>query len=308
MGSNYYNSSIRINFVSSLYPKIALGLDFHDQLLLALEQLYVDSNLESMYADSFSSKDDAEMELLTTLAEGKKTLGYVMQRLSTLASILKQARRGDFSFLGKKANNLDPASLWLEARYAVRPIIIDVENTLRALSKDGNLFKILRTHRHNTYSSEENISFDHTNDAGVSGTVDLNVSYSEYASAGLYSQLQLDWPIGKDFGLTNVTRTFWEVIPWSFVLDWFVNIAGLITLINPNPIYKPLSGWTSLKRTSIFSGTFTCTVNTTEFQIPISGISNTYNRLKKDLPEPIVFDFNLSIPKFLDLISFGSRR
>lgn len=292
--------------------KIPFSIGFDENIVSTLKGTLTSAfsdltNPDSLYADAYSAKDDAEVELLVMLAEAQRTVDYLSDTLRKLNRILRQVRRGDFSFLGKKVSSFTPAQKWLEARYAIRPLVYDVENTYRYLFNKNVKKDILRTSRRDADSDQGEVSFPYTC-FGITGEVTLSAVYDEVSTAGLYSQLSLDLARSHDLGLFNTTKAAWEKVPWSFVFDWFVNISGLLTSLNPNPIYRPLSGWTSTRRTYQFTGAFSASHEGININIPISGMYETYQRNKEGTPVPITLDFNLSTPKVLDLIGFGSRR
>lgn len=52
----------------------------------------------------------------------------------------------------------------------------------------------------------------------------------------------------KSFGLTwtDLPDAAWELTPWSFVVDWFINVGDYIRAITPKPEVRILSACTSV--------------------------------------------------------------
>lgn len=46
-------------------------------------------------------------------------------------------------------------------------------------------------------------------------------------------------------GLTRPLSTAWELLPWSFVADWVVDIGSFLDAIQPDGAYRNLSAWVS---------------------------------------------------------------
>jgi hypothetical protein len=52
----------------------------------------------------------------------------------------------------------------------------------------------------------------------------------------------------RDFGLTELPLTAWELVPFSFVVDWFVNIGDWLEALTPKLGIKILSEGYTVKR------------------------------------------------------------
>lgn len=306
-GQNAYGASVVVDWELTWSPEVGCTDDAYFSIISYLENhTPTYANLPSMYADAFSSKDDAVQELLVILAEAKETITFIGETVRAVGEIFNAVKRRDFSFLGKKAKQQDIADLYLRARYAVRPLIIEAENALKLLADQGFLAKVNKTSRTSLEGGGGTFSIPAAF-GSIEGEANVTYVYEEHASAGLYSRLRYDVPWLHKLGLTNTTKAAWEAIPWSFVFDWFVNMAGVLTALNPNPIYEPLSGWTAIRRTWHYSGSLDYTVNGTNIQVPISGTFERYHRNKEKEPSPIVIDFNLNIWKTFDLLAFARQ-
>jgi hypothetical protein len=43
----------------------------------------------------------------------------------------------------------------------------------------------------------------------------------------------------------DIPVTVWELVPWSFVVDWFVNVGDWIQAVTPNPSVTVKGSWTT---------------------------------------------------------------
>jgi hypothetical protein len=50
--------------------------------------------------------------------------------------------------------------------------------------------------------------------------------------------------------------TLWELMPWSFVADWFVNVGSWLRVVSPIPGLNILGSWSTIidERTTTYSG------------------------------------------------------
>ncbi len=80
-------------------------------------------------------------------------------------------------------------------------------------------------------------------------------NYHGNVSATISSRVRVDNPnlfLASRLGLTNPAAVAWELVPYSFVVDWFVNVGDYlnqfsefhgVTLINPyHTIYTRMKG------------------------------------------------------------------
>jgi hypothetical protein len=169
------------------------------------------------------------------LAQINKSRDLINRRATQLAKFVSAVRRGRF---GEAARTLkvsfDPsiykrggmASTFLEYQYGIAPVVQDIQTSVNILTKTvfwhqrmkgrcrtGDSFKTLDTH--------------------VSG----NWSYT-YSAEGsyritstCYTGIRVDNPnlfLANQLGVLD-TALPWKLIPFSFVVDWFVNVEQVLS-------------------------------------------------------------------------------
>jgi hypothetical protein len=129
-----------------------------------------------------------------------------------------------------KKTSLTAASKWLEIRYGWLPLIYDVQGTLKALSAE---LKPRFTAR------------GFANDAGFSSPSEtLNIGVCEVSSSvstnlekrvRAYILYEVDRRslVPQKLGVLQLPATIWELVPFSFVFDWFVDIGEWLDAITP---------------------------------------------------------------------------
>jgi len=165
-----------------------------------------------------------------TLAESDKALG-------TLTGIFKDGVKTLTSsrLTAVKAGS----SAYLAWRYGLKPLISDVHAVLDGLDKKvGRVRKtsrargVLRGDAKNVITHVQGGDFTALLSEGITDIVTLRcMSLDEYVSNRL-----------NNIGLTSkgLLTLPWELIPYSFVVDWFVNIGDFIGAMSPS------LGWTQL--------------------------------------------------------------
>lgn len=51
--------------------------------------------------------------------------------------------------------------------------------------------------------------------------------------------------MAANLGLSRPLSTAWELVPYSFVVDWFVNVGAWLDAIQPSLAHKTLGAWVS---------------------------------------------------------------
>lgn len=48
------------------------------------------------------------------------------------------------------------------------------------------------------------------------------------------------------WGIDQPLESIWELVPFSFILDWFFNIGNVISSWSLNPSLRPISSWVTV--------------------------------------------------------------
>jgi hypothetical protein len=181
----------------------------------------VPSMMSSVITDAYAKANSGEWDVLTTMAELKSTLSWVLSALKRAATIIHGAKRKAKTSLTRTGDS--GSSLWLEYRYALLPIIFDLENigeAARAASRQYAFFQSTET----PTISEVTASGDWQHDES------LVVRHRAYIRRA-YDPEQVLAQLGKSIS-ANPFVTGWELVPWSFVIDWFVNVGDYIAALS----------------------------------------------------------------------------
>lgn len=224
-----------------LTPKSPIYLAMQQQGMLMLGQ--PDYDPVDMWTALMAKSNSAAYDLATELAELSETATWLrgllprirdaLYRLRTLYSYMR-APAGDLSRLRrlarKKGKRFDPGKVpdplkkasayWLEYTYAIRPLMLSVADAIRASAMDGRYFQRFRERT----LWEREADFDYggfTCHFRRQFTARAMVRQSINASSAR-AKVQL-W----------VPTAAWEVVPYSFVVDWFVGIGDYLAALRP---------------------------------------------------------------------------
>lgn len=199
---------------------------------------------------AFSNINTSDILALATLAEsGKSIAGLTGLMRSAFGIHKKTSLKIGKVYTDKKrsASLADVADLYMEARYNLRPLYYDIRGVLKALSnhdtsKHRQTFRSSRTIVKDASTQIAGKSF--YNDPGMVLVEKANVvsKLENVARAGVLTDVdQLDW--FQVWGVDRIVNTVWELTPYSFIIDWFINVGDTISSWTPNYGVKTLASW-----------------------------------------------------------------
>lgn len=261
----------------------------------------------------------AESLALVTIAELSKTkqmllqmvgdLGQAMKLVRSNASkddvlrVLRRSRRKHGRKIGSSSNkgsllttgwvSKTVASRWLEIRYGWMPLFYDIQGTLKALTGDH--------HRLNTARGFANDSVSITTPKSMNSpfwgfnyneTVTLEKRFRAYI---LY-EAELEGFHLQKLGFLQVPASGYEVVPFSFVLDWFINLGDWLDAMSPR------TGVTIKNSGYVVSKVYSCVREITQFVpgtlITATGVTGSYDTVSIRTKKRVPFLPPLPLPRF----------
>lgn len=190
-----------------------------------------------------------EADILASLGESKETIVYLRTVMLRAVRVFRAIKHLDIKFLmpRKKWSKKDMAELYMEQRYALRPLIMDAQNAVKAFTASKNIHD-RQTYR--GYSSDREdgtpVETTHTNGTWTEYT-SRTTGYREVsARAGVLCSLDDLSPL-QLWGADKPIEAMWELLPFSFIADWFFNIGQTIESWTPNYGIHDLASWVTVK-------------------------------------------------------------
>jgi len=267
------------------------------------------------YIDSTFASSFIEPDLLDNVA----TRAFVSLTSSTHDSLTFAAElgktvsmfRGISSRILDLTSSLSPnkwASAWLEGRYGWRTLSYDMQSMAKAieeLDKRSQFYKAT-SHTSDNQHVVETSSWTHL-DSTLENTLDINVEVS-------YRGLCVGKLKPPSFGGDLIT-TGWELVPFSFVIDWFFDIGLRLQALSSATLTGDYSIGAGTKTT--ISGTSTTSIlsssGTGTYQyISNNATANMEATLVTRAPHPVGFlpswNPRLDSLKVVDLVSLLIQR
>jgi hypothetical protein len=188
-----------------------------------------------------SNASSAEIGALVTAAEAEKTVVSIAQILKRVFRIIRAARKGDILYLKKQISYKELEDRYLELRYALRPLMYDASNAQSAF-RESKAFKTFRkTYR--GFAHESGTSQDTY--IGYSDPISTEISricqWVCEARAGVLCDIETSNT--SVFGLDQIPESIWELVPFSFIIDWFLNIGDTIAAWTPSAGVREKTSW-----------------------------------------------------------------
>lgn len=192
---------------------------------------YTASRSDRLYASVYERfvkkvKEDTA-ELATALAERQKSIDMITERATKLWMGFRAARRGDIRTLkrlwgrgaGVRANLKRQGSNVLEYSFGWAPLVGDIVSACAVLGKGIPPPYVKATQK-----------VAYTNNTGWRdlGAVQRRETCTGFIQWSLRAYIRITDPdalLVNELGLANPMSVAWELTPWSFVVDYFVNVS-----------------------------------------------------------------------------------
>ena len=179
-------------------------------------------------------------QLLTAAAEWKSSLNMVAARAAMLYSAYRAMRNGDlprvartlgFSptvYARQRAERMvrlqRPTEAWLEYWMGWAPSVNDIYNAIDVIQRPSPSDHRRASVRESIRLEEGDININGWKRSGF-----VDISYALYTDIEVLNSNLL---IANQLGLLNPAQTAWELVPFSFVVDWFTNVGQVLGNLN----------------------------------------------------------------------------
>jgi hypothetical protein len=218
---------------------------------------------------------NTQIDLGVAMGEYKETSKFITSAILKTAKSYFQLRRGDVSgalstVTGRKNREyrdvpLTASSAWLAYSYAIRPLISDVNGAIEQLDqgyrKAGPHLTKIRSGRNfstsegsygqaSVWAREPAAAGQPPNPYRLYPSVTQGEIVQYTGSAVAVAVYRVDNPLTATLdqvGLTNPLNVAWELVPFSFVVDWFLPVGDYLQSIVPPQGVTLVSGYTYVK-------------------------------------------------------------
>jgi hypothetical protein len=251
----------------------------------------------------------AEAQALVTIAETQKTVNMVVGLIPRLFNWFMDIYRSLKRFQIKKLFDIT-SDIWLEIRYGWRPLYGDIQNIQKAL-QPARIKGIHATYGSDAATFEDECRSYHQAFNLKVFNLNHKVTKKAIAKSGFTYILHEDNNVLDRLGLhfESLLSTAWELIPFSFIIDWFVDLGGLLAYESSVKV-KPYNSYDTIYTETVVETTMNPTLNYTA--LTPETILNRSNGFSRSIPNSQhgyehQFNAQLSWDQSADLIAIGSK-
>jgi hypothetical protein len=192
-----------------------------------------------------ANASSAEISALMVAGEAHKTVASMASIMKRVWSMARAAKRLDLAYLRKQISRKELEDRYMELRYAIRPLMYDAAGAQAALEESRLYTTMRQTYRgfaKDTYSKSDTIAMGSMWECN--GTVTRTVKCNVTARAGVLTTVKTSG--SSIWGMDQFLETAWEVIPFSFIIDWFFDIGNKIAAFAPSAGVEELASWVTV--------------------------------------------------------------
>lgn len=286
-----------------------------------------DLAITAAWADMGSS----DILLGTCIAESGKTMRGLLSCARKVLKVAKTLRKPSLLLRHVNSKSIrDHIRAYedarMEVRYGLRPLYYDILGVMKLTQKPYGLRSTFRGHE----SDSNSVSDSWTGPSALTNTyitVDRKSTISLDIRAGVLTEA-FDQTLWHRMGVSLIAETMWELVPFSFIADWFGNFGSLISSWTPKPGIVEKASWftaeTAMHQTVTVGLSSTYNWQTTsnfqrgllsKIETESSGFFGTnykFTSYKTRYPNPIrpnlpTISVNLNPQKLLDLAAIGKQ-
>lgn len=197
--------------------------------------IYSDNVWSESVTKALNSLSSAKSELGSALGEARSTLGQAADLFKRVGSVLLAIKRGKPSeiihklgysraaFTHNRGRTI--ANDWLAYVYGWRPLATEVYNTQKVCHEIMSRQDLLvEGHGKSFYKSDYSWPYGNTIQSGSWKCGVKTVLKGRIANPTI--------AMLNDFGLVNPLSIAWELVPFSFVIDWFLPIGNTLSAMS----------------------------------------------------------------------------
>lgn len=188
----------------------------------------------ALLAKLSSAVKEHDFNLAVNVAQGRQTVDLVVGNLAKLGRSMLALKRGDFATAARqlgtspRKSRLKPQDIsgrWLELQYGWLPML-------------GDTFEACKAWEALSRPRSDNIVVTRS----TSGKFNGSQSPSNWSGWGTWKfrvrieyERQEQISTARSLGLLDPLSVVWEIIPYSFVVDWFLPIGTYLEVLNQIP-------------------------------------------------------------------------
>ena len=190
---------------------------------------------------------DAKVNLGVTIAESKRTVNMVVDSATTMWKLLNAVKKGNFGYVSKTLGPKSISNGYLQWQYGWKPLAADIKGAFDEAERHTSVGQLLTAKR--TIRDSPELEFNNSSFVG-GGSVDC--AYKCQITARLSDAFLSR---ANSIGLVNPASLAWELVPFSFVVDWSLPIGNYLEALTATAGLTFVGGYESQRCNSTIHAT-----------------------------------------------------
>lgn len=218
-----------------------------------------DDIVSKSYTGALNALRQGRTQMGADMAEGKQTVEMIAGAASSVASAYRAAKHGNWGLVPKLLG-MSPrdvlsgkalANKWLEYQYGWKPLMGTIydgaEQLKRGFRTKEYIFRGSSTASDSASKSYKEYAAQSTYmECTKTSSVSARTTYRYKVSNAVIDKID-------SAGLLNPLSIAWELVPFSFVADWFIPVGSVLSAITATAGLEFASGYTTIKTEDVIS-------------------------------------------------------
>jgi len=173
---------------------------------------------------------DQKVNLAQAWAERKMTANLLADSMTRIARSVNALRRGNWRKAGRylRKNWKQPPKSWLEYQYGWNPLLQDIYGACEALAYADTVHWIMTVKENVAIEESSSKYFEDGLNAGIHDKDTFQGAFVRLDYIPNHTFFQ----VLSQTGFTNPAQLAWELVPFSFVLDWGVAVGDYLSSLD----------------------------------------------------------------------------
>lgn len=190
----------------------------------------------------------ADVMGMVDLLEARKTLDMIRNPFKATVKFVQDIRNSK-RYKRSKVSSVGEfiSSNWLQYRYGILPLVSSMNGILEVVTKPKTSIRhTSRGFASGDFGTISEVGPVSGNTSGSFFTTQINREIKGRCTvrSGVLYEHTFTTADRLGFSLHDIPSTAWELIPYSFVADWFANTGDLIRALTPMAGVRQLACWT----------------------------------------------------------------
>lgn len=208
--------------------------------------------MDMAITDAWANIGSNDVLAMSSLKEANQTVQGLAYILKKAYKITRAVKKLSLRQLKREISWKEMQEVYMNARYNLRPLAYDASGMMTIIN-EGPLAPHRQTFRGHAEDIQQ-VSEESSDLFTTIFTAEYNLKKSKVSSriiearAGVLTDVD-QGSYARSLGIDRVVETMWDLLPYSFIVDWFANVGPTLSSWTPVAGHRTLASWCTVKIT-----------------------------------------------------------